>query len=127
MRPMPNRALGWQSHYLRSICCDAPVLMTQLFVEDCYNVHCGKCFIIQARVKGEDMSLIDGGRIPPDDGTVDAMGRVLRHLNVQEFFDAMSKAAQAAKGAMRGLKGFQAHMAWENEPWTQETPQDDES
>lgn len=83
--------IGFVSEMLRSVCCDAPILMTSDFTCDQENVHCGQCHTLIGQPTGEDYLDLYRDRIP----------RWYKGEYVRRMMEQLTRNMYAASQALR--------------------------
>lgn len=90
-----NCASQWQlSSFIRSECCDAPVVQVEIFITLRYPIWCIKCNKCLAYPSYEDIGDIQSGRLPRGYLTTEEM---------HDFMESMTSAVLAAADAFRTM------------------------
>lgn len=88
-------AEGWQlSEFIRTECCNAPVLQAYVFIMDNHPTFCIGCYRVVAQPAGEDIWCLDRGLLPRGE---------MSNEDLEEFQEKMTEALQKAAEAFKGF------------------------
>ena len=89
--PLAHNAIGYVSETLRSVCCDAPLLMISDFQMDREIIYCGRCCQLIGSPSGDDYFDLYRDRFP----------RWVKGNRIRQVMESLAANAKVATDGMQ--------------------------